>query len=79
MDKKKEVNNGLEQYKNEFLIVPKINDRKPVFISVEQQDRIDELVHRLGGRKMSVSGFIENLVIHHFQSYQEELEVWKRI
>lgn len=79
MDKKKDVNKSLEQYKNEFLIVPKINDRKPVFISVEQRDRIDELVRRLGGRKMSVSGFIENLVIHHFQSYQEELEVWKRI
>ncbi|WP_286076499.1 hypothetical protein [Parabacteroides goldsteinii] len=29
--------------------------------------RFDEVVYRQGGRKMSVSGLIENLALHHLE------------
>ena len=53
---------SLEEYRNTFLRVPKIEDRKPVFVSCEVRDRLDEYVRKLGSRKMSVSGLIENIV-----------------
>ena len=46
---------SLDEYRKAFLQVPRIEDRKPVFVSGEVRDRLDEFVRRLGGRKMSVS------------------------
>ncbi|MDH6311599.1 hypothetical protein M2137_000349 [Parabacteroides sp. PFB2-10] len=69
----------LEDYRNTFLSIPKLEDRKPVFISREVRDKIDEIVHRLGGRGRSVSGFIENLARHHLDIYQEDVEQWKKL
>jgi hypothetical protein len=62
-----------------FMAVPKIIDRQPVFVSREVRDRIDSVVRRLGERKMSVSGFLENLARHHLDLYADELEQWKRL
>ncbi len=69
----------LEEYKTTYLRTPKIVDRQPVFISRELRDRIDDIVRRLGERRMSVSGFLENLSRHHLESYAEELERWRRM
>lgn len=70
---------SLEEYRQTFLTIPKLEDRKPVFISCEVRDRIDEIVHRLGGRGRSVSGFIENLARHHLDIYQDDVERWKKL
>ncbi len=70
---------SLEEYKETFLHVPKLEDRKPVFISREVRDQLDEIVRKLGGRRMSVSGFIENLVRHHLELYYEDVESWKKL
>lgn len=75
----KQRKESLEEYKATFLEVPKLEDRKPVFISREVRDRIDEIVRKLGGRRMSVSGFIENLARHHLEIYQEDIESWKKL
>lgn len=75
----KQRKESLEEYRQTFLIVPKLEDRKPVFISREVRDRIDEIVHRLGGRGRSVSGFIENLAHHHLEIYQEDIDGWKKL
>ena len=65
---------SLEEYRNTFLRVPKIEDRKPVFVSCEVRDRLDEYVRKLGGRKMSVSGLIENIVREHLKIYDSDFE-----
>lgn len=75
----KQRKESLEEYRELFLRVPKIIDRQPIFISRELRDQIDEVVRRLGERKMSVSGFIENLARYHLDSYKEEIERWKRL
>ena len=78
-DGKLKLRKSLEEYHGLFLTTPKIVNRKTVFISEELRDRIDEITRKLGDRKMSVSGFLENLVRHHLETYQEELEKWKRL
>jgi len=75
----KQRKESLEEYRQTFLQVPKLENRKPVFVSCEMRDRLDEIARKLGGRKMSVSGFIENLVRHHLEMYQEDIESWKKL
>lgn len=70
---------SLDEYREQFLKVPKITDRQPVFISRATRDRIDDIVRKLGERRMSVSGFIENLANHHLELYREVMEQWKRL
>lgn len=70
---------SLDEYRELFLKVPKITDRQPVFVSRSTRDRIDDIVRRLGERRMSVSGFLENLANHHLETYLEEVEQWKRL
>lgn len=75
----KEKRAAFEEYRRTFLQVPKIENRKPVFVSCEIRDRLDEIVRRLGGRRMSVSGLIENLAQHHLTTYEDDIEQWRKL
>ena len=70
---------SLDEYRTTYLQVPKITDRKPVFVSGEVRDRLDGIVHRLGGRGMSASGLIENLARLHLEAYREDIEQWRKL
>lgn len=70
---------SLDEYRKAFLQVPRIEDRKPVFVSGEVRDRLDEFVRRLGGRKMSVSGLLENIARLHLEIYSEDFEQWRKL
>ncbi len=70
---------SLDEYRATYLQVPKIADRKPVFVSGEVRDRLDEIVRRLGGRGMSVSGLIENLARQHLLSYENDIDQWRKL
>ena len=56
---------SLEEYRETYLTVPKIRNRKTVFVSEDVRDELDAVVRRLGGRGMSVSGLLENLAREH--------------
>ena len=60
-------------YRKTFLEAPKIVDRKTVFISKSTRDSLDKIARRLGDRKMSVSGFLENMANHHLEEYKDEI------
>ena len=70
---------SLEENRTAFLQVPKIEDRKPVFVSCEVRDRLDEFVRKLGSRRMSVSGLLENIARQHLEIYSEEFEQWRKL
>jgi hypothetical protein len=75
----KQRRNSLAEYQETFLKVPKISDRKNVFISNSTREFIVSIVRRFGGEKTSVSGFLENLVLHHFEEYGEDFEAWRKL
>lgn len=75
----KQRKESLEEYRQTFLVVPRLEDRKPVFVSREVRDRLDEIVRKLGGRRMSVSGFVENLARHHLEIYRKDIDSWKKL
>lgn len=70
---------SLEEYRSTFLQVPKIEDRKPVFVSCEVRDRLDGYVRKLGSRRMSVSGLLENIARQHLETYSEDFERWRKL
>ena len=70
---------SLEEYRNTYLRVPTIIDRKPLFVSCEVRDRLEDYVRKLGGRKMSVSGLLENIARQHLDTYDADFEQWRKL
>lgn len=70
---------SLEEYRATYLQVPKIADRKPVFVSREVRDGLDRIVRCLGGRGMSVSGLVENLARQHLAAYGNDIDQWRKL
>ena len=70
---------SLEEYRITYLKVPIIIDRKPVFVSCEVRDRLEDYVRKLGGRKMSVSGLLENIARQHLDTYDADFELWRKL
>ena len=70
---------SLDEYKEEFLRVPSIEDRKPVFLSRSTRDALDRIVRMFGERKMSVSGLVENIARQHLAIYGEDIEAWRKL
>ena len=70
---------SLDEYRTTYLRVPKIADRKPVFVSGDVRDSLDRIVRYLGGRGMSASGMVENLVRLHLETYREDIEQWRKL
>ena len=68
---------SLEEYKESFLTVPSIEDRKPVFLSRSTRDALDRIVRMFGERRMSVSGLVENIARQHLATYGEDIEAWR--
>lgn len=70
---------SLEEYKEAFLTVPTIEDRKPVFLSRRTRDALDRIVRMFGERRMSVSGLVENIARQHLDIYGEDIEAWRKL
>lgn len=70
---------SLEEYRTTYLQVPKIVNRKPVFVSETVRDELDRVVRHLGGKGMSASGLIENLVRLHLDTYRNDIEPWRKL
>ncbi|RJU51696.1 DUF3408 domain-containing protein [Bacteroides sp. CF01-10NS] len=70
---------SLEEYKEAFLPVPSIEDRKPIFLSRSTRDALDRIVRMFGERRMSVSGLMENIARQHLATYGEDIEAWRKL
>lgn len=70
---------SLEEYRATYLQVPKIADRKPVFVSREVRDGLDRIVRCLGDRGMSVSGLVDNLARQHLAAYGNDIDQWRKL
>ena len=70
---------SLEEYKETFLSVLSIEDRKHVFLSRSTRDALDRIVRMFGERRMSVSGLVENIARQHLATYGEDIEAWRKL
>ncbi len=70
---------SLDEYASVFLPLPKIDHPKPVFISESLRDQLDKVARRLGVKRMSASGIVENMVRHHLSIYGEDIKQWFKL
>ncbi|MFR9523288.1 MAG: DUF3408 domain-containing protein [Rikenellaceae bacterium] len=73
---------SMSEYRQLFLTPPKIVDRQTIFISRDLRDRIDRIdriVRQIGDRKLSVSGFAQNVLQHHLEMYGDDIERWRKM
>lgn len=75
----KQRKTALDEYRRLFMQAPKIDDRKPVFVSRDTRDRLDRIMRLFGDRKMSVSGLIENLALYHLKVYENDIDFWRKL
>jgi len=50
----------------------RFNDRQVIYISRNTYEEVYNIVFGIGGRKASVSSFIECILLHHFKIYEED-------
>ena len=71
---------SLDEYRTTFLQVPRIFNRRPVFVSEEVRQQLDLIVLRLSEtRRMSVTGLLENICRHHIKTYKDDIEQWRKL
>ena len=71
---------SLDEYRATFLQVPRIINRRPVFVSEEVRRKLDLIVLRLSDtRRMSVTGLLENICRHHIAMYENDIEQWRKL
>ena len=71
---------SLDEYRATFLQVPRIVNRRPVFVSEEVRQKLDQIVLRLSEtRRMSVTGLLENICRHHIAMYEDDIEQWRKL
>jgi hypothetical protein len=66
----------LEKFRQQFLRTPRIENRKPVFISEVIRNDLDRIARLFGERELSVSGLVENLSLHFLETYKDDVEQW---
>jgi hypothetical protein len=70
---------ALDEFRQQFMQTPKIENRKPVFISETIRDDLDRIVRLFGERGMSVSGLVENLARNFLKTYRDDVEQWRKL
>lgn len=78
--KEKEIPNSKQEqqleYQNNFLKHQEFRARQCVYLSQEVHTSISQLVHVLAltGNKISVGGYINNIVVEHLKNHKEVID-----
>lgn len=60
-------------YPSLFLSRYELKSRQGIYIEKGTNETIKRIVHNIGGERLTVSGFIENVLKHHFELYKDEI------
>ena len=47
---------------------------KQVYIRKEYHDRIQKMLHVIGGNEVTIAAFLDNVLTHHFTLFQDEID-----
>ena len=70
--RRKKNQNNID-YPSVFLCRYELKSRQGIYIEKETNETIKRIVHNIGSERLTVSGFIENVLKHHFELYKEEI------
>ena len=69
---KRKRNNAVD-YETVFLQRNELKARQSVYISKEIHEKVSRIVNVLGGKDLSVGGYIDNVLSQHFETYMDEI------
>lgn len=70
--RKKRNNQG--DFKAIFFNRMELEDRQPLYVSRKVHERITVIVNEVGGRKSTVSSYVENIMLHHLETFKAEID-----
>ena len=79
--RRRKTKNKETDYRSLFLKEAAIPARigKTVYIRKEYHDRIQKMLHVIGGNEVTIAAFLDNVLTHHFTLFQDEIaESFKR-
>ena len=62
-----------ESYKDAYFRRVDFSDRQPLYITRSTHEKLMMIVNLIGGRKATISSFVENVVLQHLENHREEI------
>ncbi len=64
---------GSGDYRETYFQKVELTDRQPLYVSRSTHEKLMRIVTVIGGRKVTVSSYVENILLRHFEQYQDEI------
>lgn len=64
---------GSGNYRETYFQKVELTDRQPLYVSRTTHEKLMRIVTVIGGRKVTVSSYVENILLRHFEQYQDEI------
>lgn len=64
---------GTGDYREIYFQKVELADRQPLYVSRTTHEKLMRIVTVIGGRKVTVSSYVENILLRHFDQYQDEI------
>ena len=65
--------NAPGDYRETYFQRVDLTDRQPLYVSRTTHEKLMKIVTVIGGRKATVSSYVENILLRHFDQYQDEI------
>lgn len=75
--KRKTVIKG--DYETLFIFKNDLKERKTIYVAKELQEKLAEIVMSMKNREMTVGIYVENIILHHFETYKDDINTLSEI
>lgn len=65
--------NAPGDYRETYFMRVDLTDRQPLYVSRTTHEKLMKIVTVIGGRKATVSSYVENILLRHFDQFQNEI------
>ena len=65
--------NAPGDYRETYFMRVDLTDRQPLYVSRSTHEKLMKIVTVIGGRKATVSSYVENILLRHFDQFQDEI------
>ena len=67
--------NGKPDYESTFVCESNVTARlgKQVYIKKEFHDRIQKILHVVGGNEVTIASYLNNVLTYHFEQFQDDI------
>ena len=65
--------NAPGDYRETYFMRVDLTDRQPLYVSRATHEKLMKIVTVIGGRKATVRSYVENILLRHFDQFQDEI------